>query len=162
MLRLDPYDPITVHAEPGPAPTAEVATATAPISVVVADDHPLYRQGIIRALEADGGFLVIGDAGDGAAALWLIRRLEPDIALLDVRMPILDGVDVVNALALHGPDVPVALLSAFSDRPLVTSGAGGRRGGVHQQDRRPRRDLPAAGDHRRLARRACAAASGPP
>jgi two-component system, NarL family, nitrate/nitrite response regulator NarL len=122
MFRLDPYDPITAHAEPGPAPTAQTPTATATISVVVADDHPLYRQGIIRALEAYGDFLVIGDAGDGAAALWLIRRLEPDIALLDVRMPILDGVEVVNALALHGPDVPVVLLSAFSDGQLVTSG----------------------------------------
>ena len=55
MFRLDPYDPITVHAEPGLAQTADAATATAPISVLVADDHPLYRQGIIRALEADGG-----------------------------------------------------------------------------------------------------------
>jgi two-component system nitrate/nitrite response regulator NarL len=122
MFRLEPYDPITVHAEPRRAPTAQTPMATATISLVVADDHPLFRQGIIRALDAYGDFVVIGAAGDGASALWLIRRLEPDIALLDVRMPILDGVDVVNALALHGPDVPVVLLSAFSDGPLVTSG----------------------------------------
>lgn len=122
MQALDPYDPITVLAEPGPTPTAEILTATATVRVVVADDHPLYRQGIIRALDAYGGFLVIGEAGDGAGALSLIRSLKPDIALLDVRMPVLDGVDVVNALALHGPDVPVVLLSAFSDEQLVNSG----------------------------------------
>ena len=92
------------------------------IRVVVADDHPLYRQGIVRALDAYGCFIVVGEAADGAEALALIRELEPDIALLDVRMPILDGVDVVHALALHGPDVPVVLLSAFSDKQLVDSG----------------------------------------
>jgi len=91
------------------------------LRLVVADDHPLYRQGIVRALDGDGRFLVIGEAGDGVSALRLIRDLRPDVALLDVRMPILDGVDVVHALALHGPDVPVVLLSAFSDKQLVDS-----------------------------------------
>lgn len=117
-------DPTVVTGPRTQDTTAGVGRAPAPrrLRVVVADDHPLYRQGIVRALEASGDFDVVGEAGDGATALGLIRALEPDVALLDVRMPELDGVDVVGALALHGPDVPVALLSAFDDEPLVTSG----------------------------------------
>jgi two-component system nitrate/nitrite response regulator NarL len=104
------------------APATAPAPTTALLRVVIADDHPLYRQGIVRALEASGDFAVVGEAGDGATALELIRTLRPDVGLLDVRMPELDGVDVVGALALHGPDVPVVLLSAFDDEPVVTSG----------------------------------------
>ena len=122
MLDRDTLATITPSPPAVPAPATAVPTATATVTVIVADDHPLYRQGIIRALDGYGGFDVIAEAGDGATALSLIRRLEPDLALLDVRMPILDGVDVVHALALHGPDVPVVLLSAFSDRQLVDFG----------------------------------------
>ncbi len=98
------------------------STVTDRYRVVVADDHPLFRRGIVRALESSGDFSVVGEAQDGAAALELIRSRMPDIALLDVRMPELDGVDVVGAIALHGPDIPIVLLSAFSDHALVTAG----------------------------------------
>ena len=102
------------HTEPAPAVTGDWR-------VLVADDHPLYREGIVRALQAHGGFDVVAEAGDGTEALRLIRELQPDLALLDVRMPGLDGVDVVHALALHGPDVPVVMLSAFTEFQLVES-----------------------------------------
>jgi two-component system nitrate/nitrite response regulator NarL len=93
-----------------------------PLRVVVADDHPLYRGGIVRAREGSGAFEVVGEASDGATALALIRDLLPDVAVLDVRMPGLDGIDVVAALARHGPPVPVVLLSAFDDEALIASG----------------------------------------
>jgi two-component system nitrate/nitrite response regulator NarL len=92
-----------------------------PLRVVVADDHPLYRQGVVRALEA-GGELVVGEASDGATALKLIRRNPPDVALVDVRMPRMDGIDVVEDLTRHGPAVPVVLLSAFDDSALMLRG----------------------------------------
>lgn len=102
--------------------TAQEAVAPAPaLRVIVADDHPMYRQGIVRALEA-AGVSVLAEAGDGEIALALIRHHEPDVALLDVSMPGLDGIDVVAALARQGPEVPVVLLSAFSDEPLVRAG----------------------------------------
>ena len=88
------------------------------LRVIVADDHPLYRQGIVGALEA-AGEAVLAEAADGQTALGLIRRHVPDVAVVDIRMPGLDGIDVVEALARHGPAVPVVLLSAFSDEPLV-------------------------------------------
>jgi two-component system nitrate/nitrite response regulator NarL len=113
--------------------TADTATATAGsdaptldepprIRVVVADDHPLFRQGIVRALRIAGGFEVVAEAADGATALELIRRHQPDVAVVDVRMPGMDGIDVVGALARSGADVPVVLLSAFDDEPLVAAG----------------------------------------
>jgi two-component system, NarL family, nitrate/nitrite response regulator NarL len=121
MFDPDPAFPIGADPLPATLPDLQLPIAATATRVVVADDHPLYRQGIVRALDGYGGFAVVAEAADGVAALALIRELEPDIALLDVRMPILDGVDVVQALALHGPEVPVVLLSAFSDRPLVDS-----------------------------------------
>lgn len=119
MLDLAPYDPVTA-THPSPH-TATASRRAVGVRLVVADDHPLYREGVVHALQSYGGFEVVGQAGDGADALNLIRTLVPDLALLDVRMPLLDGVDVVHALALHGPDVPVVMLSAFSEQPLVDS-----------------------------------------
>jgi two-component system nitrate/nitrite response regulator NarL len=92
------------------------------VRVVVADDHPLFRQGIVRALRIAGGFEIVAEAGDGATALALIRRHEPDVAIVDVRMPGMDGIDVIGALARSGSDVPVVLLSAFDDESLVAAG----------------------------------------
>ncbi len=92
------------------------------VRVVVADDHPLFRQGIVRALRIAGGFEIVAEAGDGATALALIRRNEPDVAIVDVRMPGMDGIDVISALARSGSDVPVVLLSAFDDESLVAAG----------------------------------------
>jgi two-component system nitrate/nitrite response regulator NarL len=91
------------------------------LRVIVADDHPLYRESIIRTLRT-AGETVVAEAADGASALALIRQHEPDVALVDVRMPGLDGIDLVGALSRHGPDVPVVLLSAFNDGPLVRAG----------------------------------------
>ena len=108
-----------------PRPTATSAGPRRfprPCECVVADDHPLFRQGIVRALTLSDGFQVVAEAGDGATALALIRRHEPDVAILDVRMPGMDGIDVIAALARYGPPVPVVLLSAFDDEPLVTAG----------------------------------------
>jgi two-component system nitrate/nitrite response regulator NarL len=99
-------------------------TSHAPVKslrVIVADDHALYRESIIRTLRA-AGETVVAEGADGASALALIRRHRPDVALVDLRMPGLDGIDVVAALARDGPGVPVVLLSAFDDAPLVRAG----------------------------------------
>jgi two-component system nitrate/nitrite response regulator NarL len=62
------------------------------VRVVVADDHPLYRDGVVRALSASGQVEVVAEAEDGRAALEEIRKHLPDVALLDYRLPELDGV----------------------------------------------------------------------
>jgi two-component system, NarL family, nitrate/nitrite response regulator NarL len=118
--RATAHDPDTVPMPHAAAPA--LAARPRPLRVLVADDHPLYRQGIVRALESTGAFEVTHQASDGATALELIRRHEPDVAVLDLRMPGMDGIDVTAALARYGPAVPVVLLSAFDDEPLVAAG----------------------------------------
>jgi DNA-binding NarL/FixJ family response regulator len=61
------------------------------VRVVIADDHPFFRDGVSRGLTRDGRFAVVGEAGDGLEALELIRRELPDVALVDHQMPGLDG-----------------------------------------------------------------------
>ena len=102
-----------------PAPLAESPGRA--LRAVVVDDHPLYREGIVRALDA-AGILVVAEADNGQAALDLIREHRPDVALLDVSMPLMDGIDVVEAVARGRLTVPVVLLSAFGDQALVLSG----------------------------------------
>jgi two-component system nitrate/nitrite response regulator NarL len=96
---------------------------------VVADDHPLYRAGIVGALLETGRFAILGEAANGEEAFDLIVRYNPDLAIVDVRMPRLDGLGLLSRLATNGIAIPVLLLSAFTDRELVdrafTAGAAG-------------------------------------
>jgi two-component system, NarL family, nitrate/nitrite response regulator NarL len=85
----------------------------------VADDHPLYREAVVRAVRARAEFELIGQAGDGRAALDTIRESTPDIAVLDVQMPSLGGVEVVRAVARDGLSTRVVLLSAHLEADTV-------------------------------------------
>src|SRR5687767_11455038 len=69
------------------------------ISVLIADDHPVFRQGLIDAIKNRPELTLAGQADNGKSALAEIQRLEPDVAVLDMKMPGLDGMDVVRALA---------------------------------------------------------------
>ena len=91
----------------------------AALRVVVADDHPLFREGIVRALEDDRRFLVVGEASDGLAAERMIHSNSPDIALLDLRMPGADAIELLARLRHRVPRVAVAVLSAYTDASLV-------------------------------------------
>lgn len=91
----------------------------AKVSVVVADDHPLYRDGVVRALHASGRVEVVAEADDGRAALEEIQKHRPDVALLDYRLPGLDGVEITHAIVRDGLPTRVLLLSAFADSGLV-------------------------------------------
>jgi two-component system nitrate/nitrite response regulator NarL len=91
------------------------------LEVVVADDHPLFRAGIVRALEDDERFVVVGEAGDGAAAEAMIRDRGPDLALLDLRMPGGDALQLLARLRHREPPVAVVVLTAYTDAGLVHS-----------------------------------------
>ena len=91
------------------------------LGVIVADDHPLFRAGIVRALEEDGRFVVLGEAHDGTAAEQLIHNRGPDIALLDLRMPGADALQLLARLRHSAPAVAVVVLTAYTDRSLVHS-----------------------------------------
>jgi len=85
----------------------------------VADDHPLYREAVVRAVRSRAEFELIAQAEDGRAALGAIRETSPDIAVLDVQMPSLGGVEVVRAVARDGLATRVVLLSAHLESDTV-------------------------------------------
>jgi two-component system nitrate/nitrite response regulator NarL len=88
-------------------------------SVLIADDHPLFREAIARVIAGRPDLELIAEANDGRAALARIRELEPDVAVIDVRMPQLDGSDVLLALREEGLRTNVVFLSAFLDPKTV-------------------------------------------
>lgn len=84
------------------------------IKVLMADDHPVLLQGLRRSLELDGGFEIVGEAYDGAQVLPLIRRTSPDVVLLDLHMPGLDGIGCIARIRRAHPEVKVVMCSMES------------------------------------------------
>lgn len=89
------------------------------IRVILADDHPITRQGLRTALEAAADITVLGEAADGETALRLARTLTPDVLLLDVEMPRMTGVEVAERLRAAASPVRVLILSAYDDEEYV-------------------------------------------
>jgi two-component system nitrate/nitrite response regulator NarL len=89
------------------------------VRVVVADDHPLYRDGVVRALSGSGHVEVVAEAGDGTSALAAITQHEPEVALLDYKLPGLDGVRITHAVIRERLPTRVLLISAFTDGGVV-------------------------------------------
>ena len=89
------------------------------VSVVVADDHPLFREGIERAVRERPDLELLGVAADGREALERIRELAPRVAVLDLRLPELDGFQVLNALTRDKLDTRVLMLSASGEPEVV-------------------------------------------
>jgi two-component system, NarL family, nitrate/nitrite response regulator NarL len=101
------------------AVTTMPAQARKRVTVLVADDHPLYREGVVRALSASGQVELVGEAEDGRDALAKIQEHRPDVALLDYKLPELDGVAVTNAVVRDQLPTRVLLVSAFTDSGIV-------------------------------------------
>ena len=89
------------------------------VDIVLADDHHLVRRGIRALLEAVPGVRVVGEAGDGHAALELIERHRPDVALLDISMPGLTGLEVAVRAGKSSPDTKVIILSMHKGEMFV-------------------------------------------
>lgn len=89
--------------------------------MVVGDDHPMFRDGVVRALQSSGCIDVVAEADDGTAALAAIREHRPEVALLDYRMPGMDGAQV--AATVHRDELPtrVLLISAHDESAIVYS-----------------------------------------
>jgi two-component system nitrate/nitrite response regulator NarL len=105
-----------------------VSTRQARVKVLIADDHPIYREGIVRAVKERPDLELVGEAEDGRDALDAIKETQPDVALLDIRMPRLEGPQVLNALHRDGMRTKVIFLSAFMEGELAyeTVAAGAR------------------------------------
>jgi len=86
-----------------------------PISVLIVDDHPVVRRGLRALLEVQDGLEVAGEAGDGSAALALAAEREPDVILLDLKLPGMDGVAVLRELAARGGRSRALVLTSATD-----------------------------------------------
>ncbi len=85
------------------------------VRVIVADDHPVFRRGLIESLKRRADIDVVGDGHDGPTALSLIETEKPDVAVLDVQMPVLSGLEVLEAARKSHPDTRVMLLTGFRE-----------------------------------------------
>jgi two-component system nitrate/nitrite response regulator NarL len=93
--------------------------ASSTVRVLVADDHPLVREGLVRAVRDRPALELVASAGDGREALDAIRSLRPDVALIDVKMPELDGMEVVRAVTRDELPTRVVFLSAYVDSAVA-------------------------------------------
>ena len=105
------------------------AVMTAPIRIVVADDHPVVRFGVRNMLESEPGFEVVGEAEDGDVAITQTLEVEPDILLLDLLMPRLPGLEAMRAIMSKSPRVKIILLtSTISTQQIIEALQIGARG----------------------------------
>ncbi len=100
-----------------------------PIKIVLAEDHALVREGTRRILEQYPDLTVVGEAEDGQQALELVERIRTDVAILDIRMPKLNGIEVVRWMKEHSPNTKTLILTAYDDDDyilaLMEAGASG-------------------------------------
>lgn len=89
------------------------------IRILVADDHPIFRDGLRKLLEAEGDFEVVGEAADGGEAISMARRLKPDVLLLDLAMPRVPGLEAVRELRNSVDAIRIILLTAAIDREQI-------------------------------------------
>jgi len=98
-----------------------------PITVLIVDDHAVVRHGLRTLLEAEGAFLVVGDVGSGGEAVLRAADLAPDVVLMDLVMPDMDGVEATRLLKQHSPRSQVIVLTSYHDDehifPAIRAGA---------------------------------------
>jgi DNA-binding NarL/FixJ family response regulator len=99
-----------------------VSPGDKPISVMIADDHPLLRSGISAVLAGDPRFSVVAEASDGDHAVELYRRFRPDITLMDLQMPGLDGIGATIAIRSVHPQARIIILTTFDGDVQVARG----------------------------------------
>lgn len=92
---------------------------TAAVTVFVADDHPVFREGLINAWQTHPGLTVVGQAGDGVSALEHIMLRQPQVAIIDYKLPERDGLELLEQLNATSSPTAVILLTAYVDRAVV-------------------------------------------
>ena len=109
-----------------------------PLRILIADDHLIVREGLRMILETADDFELVGEAADGAEALRLCAELHPNVVLMDLRMPNMDGLTAIEHLSREQPEVAVVILTTFNEDDLMRRGlkAGARGYLLKDTDRR--------------------------
>jgi DNA-binding NarL/FixJ family response regulator len=107
-------------------------------SVLLVDDHPLVRAGLAALLVGSEHVQVVGEAGDGREAVELVTRLRPDVVLMDLSMPVLDGVAATRLILEESPSTHVVVLTSFADHHRVTDAVAAGAVGYLLKDCDPR------------------------
>ena len=97
------------------------------IRVLIADDHPIVREGLRTLLSSESGVNLVGEAADGAEAVAKAQDLKPDVILMDLIMPVKDGLDAISEIKREDPDVSILVLTSFAEEdkvfPAIRAGA---------------------------------------
>ncbi|HWR37519.1 MAG TPA: response regulator transcription factor [Clostridia bacterium] len=104
------------------------------VRILIADDHTIFRDGLRRLLESEGEFTVVGEAADGAEALTLVEKTNPDVLLLDLAMPRVPGLETLRALSTQKSPVRVILLTAAIDKRQIVEALQMGASGVVMKD----------------------------
>ena len=92
------------------------------IKILIADDHLIIRQGLRLILETENDFELVGEASDGNEAISLCKKLNPDVVLMDLRMPNMDGLTAIEKLRVEQPNIAVVILTTFNEDDLMLRG----------------------------------------
>ncbi len=104
-------------------------TGTARIRVLAVDDHPIVREGIARLISIQPDMILVGEASDGRGAIQQFKSLRPDVTLMDIQMPDMNGLDVLIAILNEFPDAKIIVLTTYkSDTQIVRALKAGAKG----------------------------------
>ena len=92
------------------------------IKILIADDHLLIRQGLRLVLDTEPDLELVGEASDGSEALHLCKKLKPDVVLMDLRMPTMDGLTAIERLRVEQPEIAFVILTTFNEDDLMLRG----------------------------------------
>ena len=126
------------------------------IRVLIADDHGVVRDGLGRLVEALSDIELVGAASDGEEAVERARGLSPDVVLMDLDMPRLDGIEATSRIVAERPETAILVLTSFSDRPRILGAIEAGAAGYLLKDASSR-----GGDRRDQSRRTGRVAAGP-
>jgi two-component system, NarL family, response regulator YdfI len=95
---------------------------SAPIRILVADDHLIVREGLRLILETDADMTLVGEAVNGKEAVELAAQLNPDVILMDLRMPVLDGLSAIELIRSRQPEIAIVILTNFNEDEMMVKG----------------------------------------